>query len=245
MDSIHFKRLYNGHLEGVKQIGDDQYMALCPFHSDKTPSFTFNETDGVSHCFAGCGGWNAYQFAEKVGEPNPRKFINGSNFKEPPKIVPVPNYPSVKGLVDTIKGGLKPEHILNCWDESVVRDMDVGYLKGKYHFTHQDINGKLIAVHEHRGQVIGIKKSKWYMIHKVKDYDTNKPIYIAEGEKDAITLLSQGLQVVSNTTGCNSIPKGEDGFYDLSFLKKFGNFKNTGLREFIARTMVVNWVLRE
>ena len=221
MDSIRYKRLYNGYLDGVKQVSANQYKAKCPFHSDKNPSFTFNDTDGLYFCFAGCGGGNAYQFAERVGEPDPAQYINGSNFTAPPKIEPVPDFHNMSGLVDTMTNELKPEHIPNCWDMDVAKDMDVGYSNSNFHFTHHDINGNLIAVHEHRGKVIGIKQSKWYMIHKVKGYDTNKPIYIAEGEKDAVTLFSQGKQVVSNTTGCQSIPKGKDGFYDLSFLKKF------------------------
>ena len=221
MDSIRYKRLYDGCLEGVKQVSANQYMAKCPFHSDKNPSFTFNDTDGLYFCFAGCGGGNAYQFAERMNLPNPHQYINGSNFTEPPKIEPVPDYQFISKFVDDATKDLKPEHIPSCWDLNLAREMGVGYANGKLQFAHHDINGNIIAVHEHRGKVMGVRESKWYMIHKLKDYDINKPIYIAEGEKDAITLLSQGFQVVSNTTGCQSIPKGKDGFYDLSFLKKF------------------------
>ena len=37
----------------LKKIGRN-YLGLCPFHVEKTPSFTVNEEKGIFHCF-GCG----------------------------------------------------------------------------------------------------------------------------------------------------------------------------------------------
>lgn len=42
------------------------YVGLCPFHSEKTPSFSVNEEGGFYHCF-GCGaGGNAFTFVSKI-----------------------------------------------------------------------------------------------------------------------------------------------------------------------------------
>lgn len=38
----------------LKPAGIGRYVALCPFHNEKTPSFTVSETSGTYHCF-GCG----------------------------------------------------------------------------------------------------------------------------------------------------------------------------------------------
>jgi DNA primase len=38
------------------------YLGLCPFHTEKTPSFTVNREKGLYHCF-GCGvGGNVFTF---------------------------------------------------------------------------------------------------------------------------------------------------------------------------------------
>jgi len=45
----------------LKKSGKN-YLGLCPFHSEKTPSFTVNAEKGIFHCF-GCGvGGNIFNF---------------------------------------------------------------------------------------------------------------------------------------------------------------------------------------
>jgi DNA primase len=38
------------------------YMGLCPFHAEKTPSFTVNEEKGIFHCFGCRTGGSVFQF---------------------------------------------------------------------------------------------------------------------------------------------------------------------------------------
>lgn len=45
----------------LRKVGRN-YLGLCPFHAEKTPSFTVNEEKGIFHCF-GCGvGGNVFHF---------------------------------------------------------------------------------------------------------------------------------------------------------------------------------------
>lgn len=55
----------------LKKAGRN-YVGLCPFHAEKTPSFTVNEEKGIFHCF-GCGaGGNVFSFLTKLeGKPFP------------------------------------------------------------------------------------------------------------------------------------------------------------------------------
>jgi len=62
-----------GSIVQLKRAGSGVYKALCPFHQEKTPSFTVNENKQVYHCF-GCGkGGDVFRFImehENVDFPN-------------------------------------------------------------------------------------------------------------------------------------------------------------------------------
>jgi DNA primase len=50
---------------GLKRVGRNS-VGLCPFHAEKSPSFTVNEERGIFHCF-GCGaGGNLFTFLMKM-----------------------------------------------------------------------------------------------------------------------------------------------------------------------------------
>ena len=47
--------LFQSNLQRVRKAGSDgQYIALCPYHKDKNPSFSVNTIVGVWNCKA-CG----------------------------------------------------------------------------------------------------------------------------------------------------------------------------------------------
>src|SRR5919106_1406060 len=51
---------------GLKKSGHDSMSGLCPFHQEKTPSFSISPTKGVFYCF-GCGeGGDAIKFLRRL-----------------------------------------------------------------------------------------------------------------------------------------------------------------------------------
>ena len=64
-DSADVVEIIGGYTQ-LKKSGGQRFTGLCPFHSEKTPSFQVNAATGLHHCF-GCGvGGNIYQFVMQV-----------------------------------------------------------------------------------------------------------------------------------------------------------------------------------
>ncbi len=51
----------------LKRTGRN-YMGLCPFHSEKTPSFTVSEEKGIFHCFGCNAGGGVFQFLMQIDQ---------------------------------------------------------------------------------------------------------------------------------------------------------------------------------
>src|SRR5262245_22087444 len=58
-------KLVSGYLT-LRKAGNDRFIGLCPFHTEKTPSFGVSPSKGLYHCF-GCGkGGDAIGFLRDV-----------------------------------------------------------------------------------------------------------------------------------------------------------------------------------
>src|SRR5574341_1420376 len=63
------------------------YFGLCPFHAEKTPSFSVNQPKQIYHCF-GCGeGGNVFTFLmnhDKLGFTEALRFLARKTSNHPP-----------------------------------------------------------------------------------------------------------------------------------------------------------------
>ena len=58
-------KLVSGYLT-LKRAGADAFVGLCPFHTEKTPSFSVSPSKGLYHCFGCDAGGDAIAFLREV-----------------------------------------------------------------------------------------------------------------------------------------------------------------------------------
>ncbi len=94
----------------LKRVGaTGRYVGLCPFHQEKTPSFSVNQTRQFYHCF-GCGvGGDAIKFVEE---------IEGLSFWETVKMlaerygIPMPKRSDYSDAESKLRGALMEMHAI-------------------------------------------------------------------------------------------------------------------------------------
>ena len=216
------------HVMGVQRLKwkGDQGMGVCPFHEDKHPSFSCHRIHSVYNCFS-CGAkGNAYEYAKEHNLDNPRQYLPNGEYR-PQEYIPV----------NTIKAHTKQnmeltekakQYHLNLPNDTkenfpITKDLMVGIKNERTTFPYHDEDGNIIGIKIHKGKNgenpywEGDGTCKWYGLHFLKEYDSEKPLYICEGEKDFIYMKTVGHQVITGSAGAGSIPK------DLSAITKFKN----------------------
>ena len=219
--------LFQSTLQKVRRAGSEgQYIALCPYHKDKNPSFSINTIIGVWNCKS-CGKrGNAYQYAKDFNMDNPNQYISDTNGTltnyTPPK-VDIDCDDLLKGYIDNIernKDKIPSKDIsIDLFYELGIGFNDYGDMVYSYWK-----DGKVVGFKTHKKGTKGYAKNQWYPAHKIGDFKHDLPLIICGGEKDAIPLISWGNQALSVTGGEMSIPKvinGDNEVDDLNILMEF------------------------
>ena len=221
-------------LDKFKEGAGGEFTALCPFHDDSQRSFTGNYLKGVYYCHS-CGAkGHSVDFAKKMGYYNPEQYITNTHnrwdtentydirdtdntLKPNPvdrlKSTASPPNDELIATMNRFKNNIiknSDKYPDDLWDESFI---DEGLValddSGKYVWGYYDYNSNLTCYQHHKGHSVGDTAVKWYLGHKIADYSREKPLYIAEGQKDALCLLSEGFQVVSSSNGALNVPDVE------------------------------------
>jgi len=217
-----YLELFQIKLNKLKRAGSNgQYIALCPYHEDKQPSFSVNVDTGLWNCKS-CGvKGNAYQFAKDMDMDKPHQYIKETNGYIKP-------YEPTKQDIDCESLLLKYVDNLDTYSNTLPNDINIETLldlgigfddNGNFVFSYWK-DGKVVGFKHHKVKTIGYAKNHWYHSKQIPRYRHDKPLIICEGEKDIIPLIQWGNQAVTNTGGATSIPKVDDKL-DLKLFQEF------------------------
>jgi 5S rRNA maturation endonuclease (ribonuclease M5) len=230
---IEQKIVYANHFPALKKQSTDNngwHIGCCPFHQDKSPSFTYNPNTGAWKCFGACGSGDVYSFIER--------FDNLTFYEVIEKLVKEyniePDRPRIKeSTVTSYVSALKKnsevmEYLIEKrgLTEKTIEKYQLGWSKElqRVSIPVRDKDGKLKNI-----RLYGIKRKKGKMISyfigegdgskKVKhSYGSPIQLYgvddlvkseaeyivVCEGEFDRLVLQQNGFMAVTGTGGCDS-----------------------------------------
>jgi len=175
---------YKKYLPNVKKLGGDEYQAICPFHEDAEPSFSFNNHKGQYYCH-GCGKkGDIVHFYSKVNGLDTRRDF--------PKIL--------KGIANDF-GIVLPEKTRS----RIVNTYDYTDETGKPLFQVCRMSPKDFR----QRQPNGPGKWKWNLkgiepvLYHLPKLLNAEEILVCEGEKDADNLTKLGFTATTAPMGAN------------------------------------------
>ena len=216
------QKFVNDNFSTSKQSGNN-YIVSCPFHDDKTPSFSIHSQNGYYLCFS-CGEkGNFHELKSKMGKEN-NYIKNGTSYQPPPRKSILGASSQSKKLkkdrkfqeqVSLIKTYIKytddewdkikkPNH----WKKEVaIKNVCWDWHTSNWVFFDHDDNGDIDFIKWHKGKQYGNTKSRWFP--KANLNSKTKLLVIVEGEKDFISIESMRGGAITSTTGAKSHPSVE------------------------------------
>lgn len=210
----------------AKRQSNGQYLGLCPFHDDKTPSFSFDPTPGrlgVYRCFTACEArGNIYTYIREIkGIEDPFIWLQERIVGHVPiayekrintSIKTIDKEIILKAKEDLLGNGQKLKELQSLGiSEEVVKKYNIGFGNNRFWFPIKNETGKFVNVRKYSTDTKGTGNK---VISFGPGYGTNRlwpieslnsdNVYIFEGEKDTAVALSLGLNAITNTTGAAS-----------------------------------------
>jgi putative DNA primase/helicase len=174
----------------IKNLRGNELTALCPFHDDRSPSFSANIEKGVWKCHAGCGEGGLIEFADLMRIP--RDKIPGWEISTNGK-----NVSNHNGHTEKPKPGLG-----RIVAEYNYRDENGKVLFQTLRYDPKDFRQRKPDGNGGWNWGLGDSRRVLYRLPEIlKAIKEGRTIYIVEGERDAETLTERGPESTTNPMG--------------------------------------------
>ena len=211
--------LYDQFLNYERQT-EDQLYACCPFHAEKTPSFTVNVETGEWYCHAGCGGGAEKEFVAKYFDVSTDVAKYAVSYYEQHGRMPFPTDEQIDNWHQNLCNMPREIEAMSAygWTKETIDALKIGFCDDRIMIPIKSRRGywvnarRYLPVHRrnsdsHNAKCMNIRKlgQKRYYPYEAFDEDL---VYVVEGEKDCISARSQGFNAVTSTGG-SAIPTDE------------------------------------
>ena len=199
---------------------ENQLYACCPFHKEKTPSFTVNEETGEWYCHAGCGGGAEKEFIAKYYDVSNEVAKYALSYYSQHGSMPFPTEEQIESWHKNLCNMPREIEAMSeyGWTKQIVDDLHIGFYDDRIIIPIKSRTGywvnarRYLPVHRrnsdsHNAKCLNIRKLGQKRYYPYEAFDEDK-IYIVEGEKDCIAARAQGFNAVTSTGG-SAIPSEE------------------------------------
>lgn len=160
--------------------GRDKYLGKCPFHEDKSPSFSVDIKKGLWNCFAGCGGGSVIDLVAKRDGISPRDVLQRASSTTTQSPARLPKAPTVPKEPQETLVLTKTYAYHNALGAEVYQALR--YEPKTFRQRHSNGKGGWTYSME------GVER----VLYRLPEVLKSQQVAIAEGEKDAETLVGLG-----------------------------------------------------
>lgn len=203
----------------------DQVYACCPFHAEKTPSFTYNQSTGEWYCHGCQEGGAEKEFVAKYFDVSIDIAKAALKMWDSKQKLPFPSEEQIEKWHQDLLSRPKEVNELNKFGitQETINHFKLGFEDCRITIPIRSRTGWIVNVRKylppHR-RVTGSNNSKCINVRGLgqnryfpyEAFDTDGPIFIVEGEKDCLSARSQGLNAVTGTSG-SAIPMDQLGLF--------------------------------
>lgn len=211
--------LYDQFVHFEKKV-EDQLYACCPFHHEKTPSFTVNESTGEWYCHA-CGtGGSEKEFVQQYFDVSKEVAKYACDFYNAKGTMPFPTDEQVEKWHQNLCNNPSEMDAMSVfgWTREELDKLHIGFEEDRIMIPIKSRRGmwvnarRYLPVHRrnpgaNNAKCMNIRKLGQRRYYPYEAFDEDL-IYVVEGEKDCIAARSQGLNAVTSTGG-SAIPTDE------------------------------------